>query len=882
MSEYILKFANITEADKKIVGGKALNLALMKKSNFNVPDGFSVTTNAYRAFLEHNNLTRLLSDIMITKEESAELREQIKASKIPDHVFALIKTEIGNFPEDSFFAVRSSSVDEDTPNFSFAGQQDTFLNIKGDDELKKAILGCFASLFTDRVIYYRIQNGVKTAEMAVIIQKMIPAHISGVMFTSDPATGSRDVIAIDASFGLGTSVVSGLVSPDMFKIDKNNLTVSKIINEKKKAVLPFSEGGVTEISIPPDHMADPAISDETAKKLAEKGMKLEALFGCPQDIEWCLDSDDISIVQSRPITTLFPTPEHSSADKGMRTYFSFSHGQMMTDPISPMGISILKMIVPANLKARSEDDCKYLYPAGGRLYIDISEILKSPFMGGKIPSFVENINVLMGKALKNLTLREDFNKKTRGVKNGFPKLFFYLFSACFGVVANYNSRDTEGMLGRINNLTRLTISDLKNEIEATSLGTRKLEIAKRKINLDNVIHQLLPLFVPGVMSFKKLLSLENKYLGHTKYTNTIVAGLEGNITSRIGIMIGDMADIVRKSDTLKKEFCDTNYKTLQARINELSDCQDFQKLYSDFMKIYGMRCAKEIDISVDRWQENPEYIAKAVMTIVNTARHNAHNEEAEKNKAAAKKAENAFISSVKEAKGSAAARKIKRLVGTCKNMLPAREHPKYLIVNLLMIFKERILEEALKLVEAGILETKNDVFYCNYYEFFEAVKKGSDLKEIVKIRKEEYEKYKRLTPPYVMTSEGEAVIASYERIGRNDKNRLYGVAASPGVIEGIAKVVTDPNREVVNKGEILIAKFTDPGWTPLFLNAAGLVMELGGILTHGTIIAREYGMPTVVGVENAVSKIKTGDKIRVDGSGGYIEFLKEVPDVKEN
>ena len=869
MEKYILRFSDIDESNAGLVGFKAVSLSAMKKSGINVPDGFLVTTEAYKAFLRHNDLTRLLTNIMITKEESEELREQIKNAEIPDDVYDEIKSALDELSDEEFYAVRSSAVGEDSLFASFAGQQDTFLNVT-EENIKKTILGCFASLFTDKVIYYRIHNSVKVAEMAVIIEKMIPAHIAGVMFTSDPSTGSRDIISIEASFGLGASIVSGVVSPDVYKFDKTAMTIlSRTISRKKKAVLPMSDGGTVDVDIPADHMSDPAISDETIGKLCLAAINIEGLFGCPQDIEWCMDSEDIYIVQSRPITTLFPTPESISGNKGMRTYFSLSHAQMMLDPISPMGISVLKMLMPYG----DDGDSRYICSAGGRIYADASELLKSHFLRKKIPRYLEILSPLMGKAALKLVTRADYPQRVWRVKNRAWIAFFRLLPAILGIMKNYSSKDTEGMLGRINNLTRLAISDLRNEMEASNVGTRKLEIARKKLNIDNMMNQMIPLFMPGVISLAKLLRLEEKYLRQRKYTDAIVAGLEGNITARIGIMIGDMADFVRESDLLKKEFSDTNYKTLIQRISALDDCVDFQKIFSDFFKLYGMRCAGEIDMATERWQENPEYIAKAVMSIAETAEPDAHNLRNEHNKLASADMEKEFIEEVSKKQGWFKARKIKRLIKTCKDMLPAREHPKHLIVNLMQLFKNQISEEALKLVEAGLLETKNDVFYCEYSEFLAAVKAESSLKDIVIKRKEEYIKYNRLIPPYVMTSEGEAVTAAYEKPRRD---AIFGVPTSSGVVEGTARVIKNYGDDVVKKGEILVAPFLDSGATPMLVNAAGIVMENGGILSHGTIIAREYGLPAVAGVENALLKIKTGDKIRVDGNLGYIEFIKDI------
>jgi rifampicin phosphotransferase len=209
-----------------------------------------------------------------------------------------------------------------------------------------------------------------------------------------------------------------------------------------------------------------------------------------------------------------------------------------------------------------------------------------------------------------------------------------------------------------------------------------------------------------------------------------------------------------------------------------------------------------------------------------------------------------------------------------RNYLPVREHPKYLIMKLILIFKNAFLEEAKVLVQKGHLEEEKDIFYVSFWEVYKAVENNESLIELIRLRKEEYQHFNKLSAPRVLTSEGEEIKAGYKR-DNLPEGALAGMPVSSGVIEGIARVITDPSKAFINKGEILVAPFTDPGWTPLFINAAGLVMEIGGLLTHGTVVAREYGMPAVVGITDATKRIKTGQKIRVDGNAGYVVIVEE-------
>jgi pyruvate,water dikinase len=214
------------------------------------------------------------------------------------------------------------------------------------------------------------------------------------------------------------------------------------------------------------------------------------------------------------------------------------------------------------------------------------------------------------------------------------------------------------------------------------------------------------------------------------------------------------------------------------------------------------------------------------------------------------------------------------MIRVLRNYLPAREHPKYLIMKLILIFKKAFLEEAETLVQRGHLAEEKDIFYVSFWELYKAIQTNESLISLVEQRKEEYRRFRKLSPPRVLTSEGEEIRGAYQRENLPE-SALAGMPVSSGVIEGIANVITDPAKASLRKGEILVAPFTDPGWTPLFINAAGLVMEVGGLLTHGTVVAREYGIPAVVGITDATKKIKTGQKIRVDGNAGFVLVVEE-------
>jgi pyruvate,water dikinase len=385
---------------------------------------------------------------------------------------------------------------------------------------------------------------------------------------------------------------------------------------------------------------------------------------------------------------------------------------------------------------------------------------------------------------------------------------------------------------------------------------------------------LLPRLAPGFIGFKGLEALEQRWLGTRKYTDLIVKGLEGNITTEMGLLTGDLADLIRKSPDLVREFENEHYSTLLARINQLKGNDEFKQKFSSFMSQYDMRAAGEIDMAKDRWIENPEPLANSIMAIARTGTEGAHRKEYQETIEKAKQAAAELIREVETRQGKIKARIIQRMIRVLRNYLPVREHPKYLIMKLILIFKKALLEEAEGLVQKGQLAAEKDIFYVSFWELYKAIQNTESLMGLVEQRKEEYRRFRKLSAPRVLTSDGEEIKAGYQRQNLPD-DALAGMPVSSGVIEGIANVIIDPAKASLKKGEILVAPFTDPGWTPLFINAAGLVMEVGGLLTHGTVVAREYGIPAVVGITDATKKIKTGQKIRVDGDAGFVLVLKE-------
>src|SRR5436305_2400996 len=376
MSSFVLGFQDIDKTKLMVVGGKGANLGeLSRIDGIIVPEGFCITTEAYKRIIsqtpEFNDLLEQLYLLKVEDREriceiSKKIRSVIEGTVIAKEIEEAVTHFITKLGDKNAYAVRSSATAEDLPTASFAGQQDTYLNIIGKEAILKHISKCWASLFTDRALIYRMQNGFdhKKVHLSVVIQKMVYPEAAGIMFTADPITSNRKLLSIDASFGLGEALVSGLVNADTYRV-RNGEVIDKKISTKKLAMYALKDGGTYEQEIEPEKQNRQALTDEQILQLEGIGRKIEAHFGCPQDIEWCLVDDTFHVVQSRPITTLFPIPEAN--DEENHVYVSVGHQQMMTDPIKPLGLSFFLLTTRAPMRK-----------AGGRLFVDITPMLASP------------------------------------------------------------------------------------------------------------------------------------------------------------------------------------------------------------------------------------------------------------------------------------------------------------------------------------------------------------------------------------------------------------------------------------------------------------------------------------------------------------------------
>ena len=887
--KYTNAFKEINAKNLETAGGKGANLGEMTMTGFPVPPGFVINTKAYDEFINsisdveelYANLESMESaEIEKVRAFGLEFREALENMQIPKFLENEVSERLKDFGENNYFAVRSSATAEDLPGASFAGQQDTFLNIKGLENVLLYIKKCWVSLFTDRAILYRIEKGFshRDVKLSAVIQRMVFPDTSGIMFTADPLSGHRNKISIDAGFGLGEALVSGLITPDLYKVDKSDFSIlKKEVNGKELRIISIPEGGTKTEKLAKSKSTSQALTDEQIIRLAKMGKRIEDHYGSPQDIEWCFEDDNLFIVQSRPITSLFPVPEMIKKEKNLHLFMSVGHFQVMTEVMPPMSQSVLKLFFPAGKEGKSGEYNPFILSAGGRVYADLSPILFR-IAGRKIlPKLLKSIDPLIAGAVSEVVNRDEFltGAKASRYKSGLKTPLKWLLPIFLkGLTVNYFIDSTGRTEGRFMFLTS-KINIIKNNLKTSSTGRDRLLVGRDALeNIAKTLIIIFPYILPALISTKKI----HKMFPGDTHADDILAlqrGLKGNVTTEMDLEIGDLADIIKGSPGLFKILSEsTNIKATLMDLENENEYKSFNIEWKKFMDFYGFRGVGEIDISRPRWQDDPSSIFKVIMGSMKGDSSGSHREHYNKLIKEADRAAERLVDSVKYGFfGGYREKKLKRLINNYRNSLPLREHGKYFLMKLFGIIRELIIAEAEILLSDNRIDEIDDVWFLDYNELIETVSNPSeDIKTRINIRKKEMDFYRGMLPPRVITSDGEIPVAKHK--GDFPDGALPGAGVSAGVVEGVARVLTDPHSEILHQGEILVAPFTDPAWTPLFINAAAVVIEVGGLMTHGSVIAREYGIPAVVSIDNATKLIKSGQKIRVNGNLGYVEVIE--------
>ncbi|MFD3974499.1 rifamycin-inactivating phosphotransferase [Streptomyces cyaneofuscatus] len=851
-----------------LVGGKGAQLgALSRIDGIRVPDGFCVTTDAFRRVVARvpsldDRLERLSrsdpDDREALRTLSADIRRAVEETEIPGGLAAEITGALARLGEGTAVAVRSSATAEDLPTASFAGQQDTYLNVVGPAEVLRHVSRCWASLFTERAVAYRRRNGIdhRAVQMAVVVQRMVRPEAAGVLFTADPLTGDRRTATVDAGFGLGEALVSGLVNPDVFTV-RDGAVVARAIAAKQRAVHAVPGGGTRAVEVDPQRQGRPALTDAQVLRLVELGRRIEAHFGRPQDIEWCLADDGFRIVQSRPITTAYPIPD--AGDQDPHVYVSVGHQQMMTDAMKPLGLSLWQRtaLVP-------------MHEAGGRLFVDVTPRLASPASRAALLDLVGRGDPLVRDALETVLDRGELVPPLPDPDPGTPPA---------AGASEPPAEADPAIVPELVERSRASVAALERDLR-TKRGPALFDFLleafeeHRRVLGDPLNMRAI---TAGMEAAWWLNDTLGEWLGEKNAADTLTLSAPGNITSEMGLDLLDVADVIRSHPEVVaflqgvgKGAEDEGFLDELAKLPGGAEARAAIDAYLDR---YGMRCVGEIDLTRPRWRERPTTLVPLILDNVRNFGPGAAAHRFEQGRQKARQKEQDVLSRLRGLPdGDRRAEQAQRMIDQVRAFAGYREYPKYGIVSRSFLYKQALLEEAGRLVQAEVLAEKEDIFYLTFQELHDVVRSHQADDRLIRERKDAFRSYEALTPPRVLTSDGEALSGAYRRQDV-PAGALAGLAVSTGTVEGRARVILDLADADLGAGDILVTRFTDPSWSPLFVGVAGLVTEVGGLMTHGAVIAREYGLPAVVGVEGVTRLIRDGQRIRVHGTDGYVELL---------
>ena len=890
---------NADDLNLEIVGGKGLNLARLLQAGLPVPAGFFVPVSVYRDFVRMHSLdARIETELAALSAEdpaaleraSAAIRQLFTQIPLPATLSSALARgwqNLGRTP----VAVRSSATAEDLPGLSFAGQQDTFLNVMGEQALNDAVRACWSSLWTARAIGYRMRNNIshQQAGMAVVVQNMVDARASGVMFTANPVTGLRREIIIEATLGLGEALVSGLVTPDRYILAPDGHLREKILGEKATLTRPAAAGGIV-LEHRNDAADQQALPDAAIQQLAQLGQRIEALYNFPQDIEWAYTpAGELAILQSRPITSLYPLPTEPTTNP-LSVWVGLHVVQGVMEPISPLGQDILtRLLLGLGRTVGWRPDYKTqttILSAGERLWINVGGILRNPRVRERYPSLFSYIDpvgaqqmlaLLDEPGLAPIRRKASWRAILHGIGYILPALGRTLLAACWPQRAQERIfRYFEEQYARTQTLAQPD-GDLWQTL------ARRLELLNEtEIFFSEIIlPRSLPVFIAGLGSFFGILRRLSESVGQPQLYLEIARGLPHNVTTEMDLDLWQIAQTLRADAESASLFSRTSVQDLAQAYLAGALPAAAQQAIDAFMQRYGSRGLGEIDIIRPRWREQPQHVMQTLQSYLSiTDPEQAPDVVFARGAEAAEAAVEQLAQAVRPQKwGWLKSRIIFWAAKRYRALGGVREAPKFLMVRILGVMRQALLQSAQDLTQAQLLAQPEDIFLLTIPELTAVVQArtvSKAMQQAIRQRRARREvEMRRQRVPRLLLSDGRAFYDGMIVPQAGDEHTLAGAPVSPGVVEGVARIMFDPHATRLQPGEILVCPGTDPAWTPLFLTAGGLVMEVGGMMTHGAVVAREYGIPAVVGVHQATQRLQTGQRLRVDGNTGIIEILDE-------
>ncbi|MFQ5942292.1 MAG: PEP/pyruvate-binding domain-containing protein [Anaerolineales bacterium] len=867
---YIMRFSEVGKDHIPQVGGKGANLGEMVSAGLPVPPGFCVTAQAYQDFLVQaalqDPIDKILTDMQPDDMEDVEARSQairdlITQSAMPADIQQGITDAYLELCEELEqpelpVAVRSSATAEDLPGASFAGQQDTFLNVRGVPSLLEHSRLCWASLWSHPAVTYRHEQGFEHDKvyLCIAVQAMIEADVAGILFTANPVNGDRDEALLNASWGLGEAVVSGLVTPDTITVRRSEGRIlDYAIGSKEMAIRYADGGGILEIDTTEDQRSSQALSDQRVLELAEIGGKIETHYGSPQDIEWALRRGKWYVLQSRPITTL-----REQADQYNRSMFI----EIFPDPLSPVFLSVIAPLFKSMLdftfqywgfnlpKDRSAVGVYYNQPYFNQDYIEAAFSSLSPEVREPLVSAITNPFGRHGAETKReLSLpyiRMALNTLRFMIR--FPKQMP-------GLIAHYQDQ--------VDALANMPLEDASDQEIIDRVKELVFDDASPLVDYDFLMIAVIGRTYETLGTF-----LEPSFGEKTEELRAkLISGVTGNVTMETNKRLWDLAQTAKASPEVSRVLRDTDEREVDVALRDLPEAAPFLRQFDDFRSDYGHREIR-MDILYPTWGEDPTPVYSFIRGYLDADESQSpHAQQAR------------LVAERIELTEEALARVERGLVGRYllspifrwvlhQTQLHTRERDT-MHFELTRVFPpaRRLLQElGHRWVQRGLIEQLEDVYFLSLDELEEVAQHQDSVKDRILEARQEYDTNMHRPWPNIIRSEEEI----YPQMETTEGD-LQGISGSPGVVSGPARVIRGPDEfSTLEKGEILVAPLTNPVWTPLFAIAGAVITEVGGILSHGAIVAREYGIPAVMSVPGATRALSDGQTITVDGNRGVV------------
>jgi phosphohistidine swiveling domain-containing protein len=865
-----IRFFDSPDQDISEVGGKAKNLAMMFSEGLPVPPGFVVPIGAYEEFIESNQVNIKILDCLNSTDFNVEseletcsrhVREMVLDGEIGPVLLTAIDSALEHC-EGEMWAVRSSAAAEDLPDASFAGQQDTFLCVSSA-EVADRIKQCWASYWNGRALRYRHDMAIDHMDggIAVVVQRMVASESSGILFTTDPLNPTQGNIIIESSWGLGEAIVSGLVSPDRFIVERTGQRIlDREISKKHKAIL-LSEGGRSLVDVVKEKRLQPSLNDGDVKRLAQVGQRIETFFGVPQDIEWSISEGEIFILQSRPITTL---------DEEDQTLWTRAYGdEYWADVTSPLFFSLLGEYLTKYVNHEGSKVMGYkeltnkelLRLHKGHIYFN-SEVLESVFTyNPKFSRTKELLNYFPEKDQERIA-----NAKTKVAKRLLAELRIAILDPDGMILRTDKAyrKWAEGFMKKVSQFDAMDLTKIEDEGLYHEFKDLESSYIKhyRLIRYGMVTHS-----IGTNLMVKRWLTDWLDDRSGALYSK-LISGLPDNKTIKTNIAIARLAKVARDDPEVLRRLKEEGSGEFLRNLEDEGGLESFKKEFDIFLQEYGHRSHTR-EVYFPRWGDDPTLVVDVLKALARSPVLDLDEVEKRKQEERAR-AEVEILDRISRLKMGYFKRGVFRIVlKNAQIYLQFRENQRFYLDHIICRWRRLFLEYGRRYLEKGIIDDLDEIFFLSKEESFDIAKGGvPPSKDEIRRRRADFDRYKGVLPPKFLKGNVE-----FDDTEVRDGSclKVTGTSASPGVIKGKARVVDSiEHLSEVMEGEILITSNTDPGWTAVFSKLGGLITETGGILSHGAVVSREYGIPAVTAVKNATKIFSTGQELVLDGNDGMI------------